>query len=513
MLCTATDVTERKQTDAELRRMQETLAIAVAAAQMGTWDADLTGNGSIARNLRHDQIYGHETLQKSWTFDDIREHVVEEDRTALEAAFHKSRRTGSFEVEVRIRRPDGEIRWMASRGRVGFDEQGKPVRASGVNFDITALKAAEQALKEADRRKDEFLATLGHELRNPLTPIQNGVLRLQRNLRQGASERDQALINMMQRQTGYLVRLVDDLLDLARVNSGAIELRRTHTEIAAAVHDALEVAAPLIEKKGHSLETRLPDEPLVIFGDPMRLAQIFANLLTNAAKYTGSGGRIAIAAERRDEEAIVRVRDNGIGIAANSLPRIFDLFARIEGPALNERGLGVGLALARKLVALHGGTIEATSGGLGEGAEFAVSLPLDATVQPETKGTPRMTNEAPRTLRLLVVDDNHDVADSMAMLLESIGGEIRVAYDGAAGVEEADAFRPHIAFVDLRMPRVDGYETARRMRERLGSHAPRLIALSGASDREGSLNAGFDLHLTKPVSIDTLEDILRDAAG
>lgn len=513
VLCTATDITDRKVADTELQRTQDTLAIAVDAAQMGTWDADLGRNGSIVRNLRHDQIYGHESLREKWTFDDIRKRVVEDDRDVLEAAFKESRRTGRFETEVRVRWPDGSIRWMASRGRLRFDANGKPIRASGVNFDITALKAAEQALKDADRRKDEFLAILGHELRNPLTPILNGVHALQRRLRTDASERERALLDMMRRQTGYLVRLVDDLLELSRVNSGVIELHRRSADIASAVRDALEVAEPLIEKKGHAVELRLPDQPLIVFGDPMRLAQVVANLVTNAAKYTGAGGRIVIVAERRGAEAVIRVRDDGIGIAPAALPRLFDLFARIDGPAMSERGLGVGLALAKKLVALHGGSIEASSGGLGEGAEFTVVLPLDAGAPPEAKDAPEAVAEAARPLRLLVVDDNHDVADSMAMLLESIGGEIRVAYDGSAGIDAAAEFRPDIAFVDLRMPHLDGYETARRIRERLGPDAPRLIALSGAGDKEGSLNAGFDVHLTKPVSAEALETLLREAAG
>ncbi len=250
VLCTAIDITDRKQADSALTRTRETLAIAVDAAQMGTWDADLRRGGSIVRNLRHDQIYGLDDMQETWTFDDIRERVIEEDRPALEAAFETSRRTGRFEIEVRIRWPDGSIRWMASRGRVRFDARGRPIRASGVNFDVTTQKAAEQELKDADRRKDEFLAILGHELRNPLTPIQNGVEALRRALAPDASACERALIDMMQRQTAYLVRLVDDLLQLSRVNSGVIELRRERVDIASAVRDALDVTAASHREEG-----------------------------------------------------------------------------------------------------------------------------------------------------------------------------------------------------------------------------------------------------------------------
>ena len=517
ILGTASDVTNRKRAESALRRTQETLALAVDAAQMGTWDVDLRLGGAVVRNLRHDQIFGYPTLQDKWTFNDARQHMLEVDRPIFDAALEDARRTGKVEFEVRIRKPDGSVNWMASRGRMTFDREGNLIRASGVNFDVTTQKAAEQQQKEADRRKDEFLAILGHELRNPLTPIQNGVQAMKRALRPDATDGERALLDMMQRQTGYLVRLVDDLLQLSRVNSGVIALDREPADLAAAVRDALEVVGPLIEKKGHEVTALLPDAPLIVNGDPMRLAQIVTNLLSNAAKYTAPGGHIDILAERREGMATIRVNDNGVGIKSTALPRVFDLFSQIDEPDLraggvSEDGLGVGLALAKKLVTLHGGTIEAASAGLGKGSQFAVNLPLEETQPIEAEQQREDAPEAPRALKLLVIDDNHDVADSMAMLLESFGGEIRVSYDGAAGVEAAAEFRPNVAFVDLRMPGIDGYETARRIRGRLGHHTPRLVALSGIGDREGSREAGFDIHLTKPVSVEALEALLSETA-
>jgi PAS domain S-box-containing protein len=444
-----------------------------------------------------------------------REFLSGEDAEKLGALKRRAIETGaSAREEVRVTVRDAP-RW--------YDLSIEPHRAGDAIDGVLCTATDITERREADRRKDEFLAILGHELRNPLTPIQNGVQAIKRALRPDASDSERSLVDMMQRQTAYLVRLVDDLLQVARVNSGVIELRRGRVDLTAAVQDALEVVGPLIEKKGHAVTTRLPAEALIVNGDPMRLAQIVTNLVSNAAKYTPPGGGIEILAERRDGEAAIRVRDNGVGIEAEALPRIFDLFARIEGPgataggkaagSLSEAGLGVGLTLARKLAALHGGTIEAASGGLGQGAEFTVTLPLEEAAPAETERQGEASPEAARALRLMVIDDNHDVADSMAMLLESFGAEIRVAYDGVAGVEAAVDFRPDLAFVDIRMPGVDGYETARRMRERLGPAAPRLIALSGIGDGQASREAGFDIHLTKPVSMDTLEALLNEAAG
>jgi PAS domain S-box-containing protein len=424
--------------------------------------------------------------------------------TAVKRAALATGEPAREEVEIQVR---GELRW--------FDLRVEPRSTRGATdgvlctlTDVTQRKRTEEALLSADKRKDEFLAILGHELRNPLAPILAGVEILRRAQRADAEAPERAVIAVMKRQVGHLVRLVDDLLEVSRINSDKIVLRREPAEVAAIIRDALDIARPAIEKNGHEVELRIAPEPLRLFGDPTRLAQVVTNILNNAARYTPFGGRIEIEAERAAAEAVIRVRDNGVGMAPETLPRIFDLFSQVEpGKAA---GLGVGLALAKKLVELHGGVIEAMSAGAGKGSEFSVRLPLDDASVPAN--TPN--GQAPARIepsRVLVVDDDQDVADSLAMLMESLGAETRTAHDGGAAVEAAAAFEPEIALIDIRMNGIDGYETARLLRERLGERTPLLVALTGLGqdrDREAALEAGFDLHLTKPVSADALERVL-----
>ena len=512
VLCGATDITERKQAADELQRARENLELAVDAGQLGVWDFEFGRGDLVRRNLRHDQLFGYATLQRAWTPDIARQHVVEEDRAAFDAAFAKAMQTGKLDSEVRIRWPSGTVRWMATCGRVSLDGFGLPARASGVNFDITELKRAEQALVEADRRKDEFLAMLGHELRNPLAPVRYVVQMLSRPGGLDALRSDRAPIDMMERQVGHLVRLVDDLLDLSRIGSGKIELRKEPTQLGSIVADAIGMSQLHAEAKEHRVTTRFTPEPLIVCGDPVRLTQVVTNLIKNAIKFTPLRGLIEIGTAREDGEAVVSVRDDGVGIAPDMLPLVFELFSQADDRETDgERGLGLGLALAQKLVILHGGRIEAHSEGHGRGSEFVVRLPLDASV-PQTVAGAAAEPELPTRLRTLVIDDNPDVADSLVMLMESFGTDVRVAYDGASGVEAAVEFRPDIAFVDIRMPGIDGHETARRLRERMGQEAPTLIALTGLGqdkDRKLSREAGFDMHLTKPVSTDVLEELLR----
>ncbi len=504
------DIDDRRAAEEALRRARESLELALDAGQMGMWDLDLTRNFAGSRNLRHDQIFGFETRQEAWGMEIARRQVLEEDRAAFDEAFAKAMETGELEFEVRVRWPNGEVHWMAARGRASFDEVGRPVRVTGVNFDVTELKGAEHALIEADRRKDEFLAILGHELRNPLAPIQHVVQLLDRSGGVDVLKSDRAAIDMMKRQVGHLVRLVDDLLDISRINSGKIELRKERAAVASIVADALGMSRTHIEAKGHRVENHVAAEPLVVCGDPVRLTQVITNLIKNAAKYTPPRGVIEIGTTREGDEAVVRVCDNGVGIGQDMLPRVFDLFPGWNG----DGGLCLGLALAQRLVDLHGGRIEARSAGLGKGSEFVVRLPVDASVPlnatPEAAG-----RQSAIALRALVVDDNPDVADSLVMVIESFGAEVRAAYDGASGVEAATEFRPDIVFVDIRMPGIDGHETARRMRARLGQSTPTLVALTGLAqdkDRKLSQEAGFDMHLSKPVSAVALEELFRREA-
>ncbi|MBY6243894.1 PAS domain S-box protein [Methylosinus sp. Sm6] len=402
---------------------------------------------------------------------------------------------------------------FGTRSRIRFSDDEIAVMKAVADLVAIAMRRVqtEQALRDADRRKDEFIATLAHELRNPLAPIGNAAHILTRKY--GADFPDAPLIAMVQRQVDHLVRLVDDLLEISRISRGKIELRKESVAVSDFLRHALDASRPLIDKKGHRLDVKLAAEPLRAFGDPVRLAQIAANIINNAAKYTPPGGRIDIETAREGKEAVLRVRDNGVGIAPEMMPRVFDLFAQTQDQMrLSEGGLGIGLALVRKLVEMHGGRVEAQSAGSGRGSQFAVFLPLAEEPAAATAPVERTSAGEGGGARALVVDDDHDVADSFALLLESLGATVRKAYDGPAGVAALEAFEPHIAFVDLGMPGVDGYETARRMRASGGRRRFLLVALTGwgqENDRRRAQDAGFDLHLTKPASIDAVEELLR----
>ena len=375
---------------------------------------------------------------------------------------------------------------------------------------LLELDNAVRALEEADRRKDEFLATLAHELRNPLAPIHNAMHLLRLT---AANEGSPYLLEMMERQVGYLVRLVDDLLEVSRITRGKIELRKQRVELSSIIDAAVETTRPLIESARHELTIALTQEPLFLEADPVRLAQVFANLLNNAAKYTNQGGRIWVTAVREKNSAAVTVRDTGIGIAAAALPRVFDMF--MQGDATKSRGgggLGIGLTLVRTLTEMHGGIVEARSEGPGKGSEFVVRLPLAADFRvalPELGRSPARGVQG-RT-RILVVDDSRDGADSLRALLELLGAEVRVEYDGPTALEAVRAFQPEVVLLDIGMPGMDGFEVARRIRLRPESREMTLIALTGwgqEKDRRDSKAAGFDHHLIKPVDMDALQGLL-----
>jgi CheY-like chemotaxis protein/two-component sensor histidine kinase len=371
-----------------------------------------------------------------------------------------------------------------------------------------------QALRETDRRKDEFLATLAHELRNPLAPISNAlqILRMPR-LDAGTVERSR---DMMERQVHHLVRMVDDLLDVSRVMRGKIELRRERVELAMIVARAVETVQPLLDAQQHQLSVHLPLESLPIDADPVRLAQVVGNLLTNAAKYTEPGGRIWLTAERDGDAAALRVRDTGIGIAPHMLPRIFELFVQVDHASTKAQGgLGIGLTLVKNLVEMHNGTVEACSEGLGKGSEFVVRLPLSTQGVDQDHGGeagwPAAESPSPSGYRLLIVDDNRDAANSLAVLLELQGHEVQVAYSGLAALEMSKTYTPDLVFMDIGMPGMDGYETARRMREQPDLGSVVLTALTGwgqQADRRRTAEAGFDHHLVKPPDPQALENVL-----
>ncbi len=372
-----------------------------------------------------------------------------------------------------------------------------------------------QALRETDRRKDEFLATLAHELRNPLAPIRNSlqILKMPR-LDAATLERSR---EMMERQVHQLVRLVDDLLDVSRVMRGKIELRKERVELATVVARAVETVQPLIEAQGHELTVSLPPESLSLDADPVRLAQVVGNLLTNAAKYTEPNGRIRLTAQRSNREAVLRVRDTGIGIAPDMLLKVFDLFVQVDHAATRSQGgLGIGLTLVKNLVEMHHGTVHVRSDGLGKGSEFEVRLPLSTQGHDEPTGQELPEHrriEQPPGHRLLVVDDNRDAADSLVMLLLILGNEVRVAYDGPTALEMVKVYQPEMVFLDIGMPGMDGYEVARRLRRQPGLKNVVLAALTGwgqQQDRRRTAEAGFDHHLVKPLEPKDLERLLAE---
>lgn len=367
------------------------------------------------------------------------------------------------------------------------------------------------ALRAADRRKNEFLATLAHELRNPLAPVRAAV-EILRAARPGGPEAGQATA-IIERQVSGMARLIDDLMDVSRISQGKFTLRRERVELARVVADAIETSRPLITAAGHDLVVDLPAEPIHLDADPTRLAQVFLNLLNNAAKYTEPGGRIRLSAVHAGEQVAVTVTDSGIGIPANKLAGVFDLFAQVEeSRTRSQGGLGIGLALVRRLVEMHGGTVEATSAGEGQGSSFRVRL---ATVPAPVAGPQRATPQPATHLRVLVVDDNRDAADTLALLLQLTGNTVQTAYDGATAVRAAGEFRPQVAILDIGLPQLNGHEAARAIRAEPWGTGMHLIALTGwgqDEDRLRSQESGFDRHLVKPIDPAALLTLLAKIA-
>jgi PAS domain S-box-containing protein len=369
-----------------------------------------------------------------------------------------------------------------------------------------------RALKESDRRKDEFLATLAHELRNPLAPLRNALQIMKLSGEQPAREQARTL---MERQLEQMVRLVDDLMDVSRISRNKLELRRERVELARVVESAVETSRPLVEQQGHRLTVTLPPGPVFLDADLTRLAQVFLNLLNNSAKYTEPGGRIWLTAERQGSDVVVAVKDTGIGIPRDKLPGVFELFSQVEGTLTRAQGgLGIGLSLVRRLVEMHGGSITAHSEGPGRGSTFTVRLPVLVEAPRPTQADERREEAAPTSaLRILIVDDNRDSADSLGMMLRLMGNDIQTAYDGVEAVAAAESSRPHVVLLDIGLPRQNGYEACRRIREQPWGKGMVLIALTGWGQEEDvrrSHEAGFDHHMVKPVDPNVLMKLLAE---
>lgn len=503
------DITARLRAEERLRESEETFRAMFERSPLGKFHTDPAG-----RFLRVNHAFCHMTGRSPEMLLSMRigDLTHPQERPTEWENFQRLAEGGgdSYESRLRYLHADGRYVWVRISANVIPDALGRPWRIAAVVQDITESQRLEELLHVQHRRKDEFLATLAHELRNPLAPIGAGIEILRRTGSTNGVGLE--LLNSMQRQLDHLVHLVDDLLDVSRVNRGKITLRRAPLDLRQSVHSAIETCQQTLDAKGHHLELDLPHDPLVIQGDPTRLVQIVANLLNNAAKYTEPGGRIRISLARDGGEAVIRVDDNGLGIAAEVLPTVWDLFTQARDTLDKaDGGLGIGLSLVRRLVELHGGRVEAASLGRGYGSTFTVRFPLGmATPLLKTNAAPLTTQHRTSTYRILAIDDNPDAVWTLAMMLDLSGHQAKTAKNGCEGLALAREIQPDIIFVDIGLPDIDGYEVARRMRQQPETCRAVLVALTGwgtEEDLRKSKDAGFDAHLTKPVSMQTIDEV------
>ena len=499
-----------------LRRSDSRYQLAVRGSSAGLWDWDIAG-GTLFIAPRFRALLGYSTDELPDAPSSVAAVLHEEDRSALDAALRAHLRDRTpFQLECRLRDQTGRWRWFYVAGAALWDDQGRAFRMAGSVVEVTERKEAERVLQDSNRTKDEFLATLAHELRNPLAPIRTGLEILRRDKTNGpGSERARAT---MERQLAHMVRLIDDLLDISRINSGKITLELERVHLRAAVEIAVELSRPAIDAAGHSLEVEFPDEDIELVGDATRLAQALGNVLNNAAKYTPAGGRIAVRVQRVAAVAQIDVQDSGEGIPADMLEDVFKLFTQVRASTRRSQGgLGIGLYLVRSLIELHGGTVVVRSRGEGQGSIFTVRLPcLEPDAPAQLTSGQRDQEGSMEGLKVLLVDDNVDAAHSLAMVLELGGCKTAVLHEGGSVLETAATFGPDVILLDIGLPDVTGYDVAARLRrDPAFLHTP-LIAITGwgtEQDRRRSHEAGFDHHLTKPIEFNALEPLLRRVAG
>jgi len=532
LICTYHDVTELRhaedalrQSEEEIRRSEEALrrsedmlSFALTTARTGAWDLDLSTHAA-RRSPQHDQIFGYEEPLPEWTYEMFLDHVVAEDREAVDRAFREALDTrGNWSFECRIRRRDGDIRWIWAVGCHRAGDRAEPGRMAGIVQDITERKHAEEALRaanlrlaEEDRRKNEFLAVLSHELRNPLMPIRNGLYVLERA--EPGSDQAVRALTVIDRQAGQLARLVDDLLDVTRISRNKIELQRRALDFNEVVRHTVEDHRSLFEVRGVGLETNFAAGRLSIDGDEARLTQAVGNLLHNASKFTPPGGEVRVSTTRvKSGRARLSVVDTGAGIAPEVLRGLFQPFMQADMTLDRSRGgLGLGLALVKGLVEMHGGEVYAHSHGRGRGSEFLLELPLHSGAA--ASADPPVPPAAPCRRRVLVIEDNADAADSLRALLEFLRHTVEVAYSGQEGLDRARAFKPDVVLCDIGLPGMDGFEVASAFRADPSLASVALIALSGYAlpdDLERAANAGFSRHMAKPASPDAIQRLLEE---
>lgn len=504
---------DRKHAEASLRASEERYRMLADHMAQLAWTCDSLGNATWynQRWLDYTGLSFQEMQGTGWIkvqHPDHVERVMASIQRAVETA-------EPWEDTFPLRCHDGSYRWFLSRAVPIRNDAGEIVCWFGTNTDVTEQRAAEEALKEAHRRKDEFLAMLAHELRGPLAPLCNMLEVMKRA--DGAGDLLRQSRDTMERQLGQMVRLVDDLLDVSRISRGRIELKRQRVELASVVYQAVEANCPLAESAQQEVTVTLPAAPIHVCGDPVRLTQVFGNLLNNACKYTPPGGKIWLTAERQGSDVVVRVRDTGVGISSEKLSSVFEMFSQVESSLeRSQGGLGIGLSLVRRLVEMHEGSVEVQSDGPGCGSEFVVRLPV--LIENLSAGPPLASEPVPERLmthrRVLVVDDNRDSATSLALLLRMTGNDTRTAHDGLQAIEQAEAYQPAVILLDIGLPKLNGYDACRRIREQPWGQDIVILALTGwgqPDDRRKSQEAGFNGHLTKPVDIAALTALLTDS--
>jgi PAS domain S-box-containing protein len=521
----AMDITVRRTAEESQRASDERTLLATEATAVGIWEWNVLTN-TIRWDAQMFRLYGIAPTADGFVqYSDWSEALLPEDSLEAQRILQETVRCGGLSRrDFRIRRrSDGATRHLESVEITRENAQGVTEWVVGTNLDVTERTTADIQLRQlaadltdADRRKNEFLATLAHELRNPLAPIRNGLQLIKLAGGQPAAI-DRARL-MMERQLSQMVRLIDDLMEVSRISLGKVKLRKERLPLATVLNNAVETTQPLVSEMGHELTVTIPDEPFIVDADMARLAQVFANLLSNAAKYSDHGGHIRLSVERQCKDVVVTVKDTGIGIAAEQLPAVFEMFTQLEASLERAQGgLGIGLTLVKRLVELHGGTVQARSDGPGLGSEFVVRLPL---VIERSQPAAADVDDAPAAtklpLRMLIVDDNRDGADSLSEMLKMMGHDTRTAYDGQEGVDEAGDFRPDVVLLDIGLPGLNGYEACRLIREQPGGKSVVLIAVTGwgqDEDRRRSHEAGFDHHMVKPVDPQALMSMIAVLNG
>jgi PAS domain S-box-containing protein len=503
---------ERDKVEAQLRAVSERLEMAQAAGNIGSFEKDLVTD-EIRWSVSQEKLYGLEPGSFAGTHEDWARRVHPDDIAHVEHAVDRAAQTlKPMMIEFRIIRPDGTVRWVASQAQAFGGDSESGARILGVNIDITERKRAEEALREADRRKDEFLAMLGHELRNPLGIISTSAQLLRRKGPRDATLTE--LREMILRQAEHMARMLDDLLDISRITRGQISLKKESCDFTEIVRQMTTDHRGAFEESGLRLIAHLPDQPLRVLGDPTRLAEVVGNLLYNANKFTDHGGTVTVRlSEEAGSDAVLSVADTGIGMESQMLGQVFDPFIQADRSIDRSRGgLGLGLALVKGLVELHGGEVRAQSEGLGRGSEFIIRLPLhQQSALPQAEPVEVVERRVSRC-RILIVEDNLIAARTMQMYLETVGHRVEVANTGPAGIETARQFHPQIVLCDIGLPGFDGYAVARNLRRQSELNGMCLIAISGYGqddDQRRAREAGFDLHLSKPVDMESIDAIVE----